>query len=54
MPTGTTSGSKQPRVPGEFGVRGKSIFKDGLVQIIEELLRIFFSLPLFRGCLRLL
>ena len=49
MPTRTTSGGKQPRVPGEFGVGGESVMKDILVQVIEKLLCVFFLFLLFRS-----
>jgi hypothetical protein len=53
VPTCTTSGGKQSHIPIEFGVRWELVPKDGLVQVIEELLCVFFSILLFYGRSRL-
>ena len=53
VPTCTTSGGKQSHIPIEFDVRWEPVPEDGLVQVIEELLCVFFSILLFCGHSRL-
>ena len=42
VPTCATSGSEQPRVPGEFCVGWKPASEHSLVQVIEKVLCVFF------------
>ena len=49
VPTCTTSGGKQSHIPIEFCVGWKPVPEDGLVQVIEELLCVFFSFLLSCG-----